>query len=100
MVFKGGLAGLKTRTGIVLAAFVCWMVLISPLDYWALGSLIYVKDYVSLMVTLFLCIAAGPQSIRAERNLLRILAVSCIGTIVVSTAGIGARVGAASGYLR
>jgi O-antigen ligase len=84
--FTGGLRGLNTRTGRLIAAYVFWMLVVSPFSMWKGGSVQYVKSFALLLVVLFLAVAESPKNLSATKKLMQVLGYSVTLAAVVFAA--------------
>jgi O-antigen ligase len=79
----GGLRGFATKTGIAFFAMVSWMILVTPFSYWRGGTVGYIRNYVLLLVVLFLAIAQGPRTFEGVKRLMQVLGITVFAAAVV-----------------
>lgn len=82
LILQRKVSGFTTRIGLVLTAFMGWMVLVTPLSSWRGGSLSYVGWYLALNGVIVLIVAATNESRLGIRKVFYIAAFSCLFHIV------------------
>lgn len=82
VLLRGGIRGLKTRIGLPLAAFVGWMILITPLSSWRSGSVSYVGWYVALHVSMFLILLMAASNFQGLKKLFYMVIAGCALNII------------------
>lgn len=76
-LLSGAVINLKSRVGLALAAFIAWMVAVTPFSVWKGGSAGYVWRFLSLSLVAMLIFAAAPRTFGGLRKLFYATLVFC-----------------------
>ncbi|HUS07495.1 MAG TPA: O-antigen ligase family protein [Bryobacteraceae bacterium] len=84
VAIAGGLPAFKTNVGLVFAALIGWMLLITPLSTWKGGSVTYILSFFQFWLILFMILACAPKTLNQLKWLASVTALATVVNIIIA----------------